>query len=162
MTPETALAVSLAYAAALLVTAVMARRDPLMLRVALAMLTNLALVWLWALVSGIDDAWWFFLAIDALTARVVLRQPAGRWQAVIGLLYVIQCLMHVRYGIGYRDDAITSVYLDTLTAIGWGQLVALIGGATHGRSRHVNGNHLAGGYHRAATQSGGSSMGQTR
>lgn len=158
MSYETALAVSLAFALALLVTAVSVRHNPPLLRTAVAMLANLALVWLWALVSGIDDAWWFFLAIDGLTARVVLRQPAARAQAAIGFLYVLQCILHVRYAIGVQDDATASVYLDTLTAIGWGQLVALIMGATHG---HFYRNRFTSRYRRAFVEGHSARMGQS-
>ena len=158
MSYETALAVSLAFALALLVTAVSVRHNPPLIRTAAAMLANLALVWLWALVSGIDDAWWFFLAIDGLTARVVLRQPAARAQAVIGFLFVLQCIMHVRYGICVQDEAAASVYLDTLTALGWGQLVALIMGATHG---HFNRSNSIGRYRGAFIEGHSARMGQT-
>lgn len=158
MTYDAALAVSLAFALVLLATAVSLRHNPPLLRTAVAMLANLALVWLWALVTRIGDSWWFFLAIDGLTARVVLRQPAGRVQAVIGFLFVMQCVLHVRYGIGLRNEATASVYLDTLTAIGWGQLVALIWGAT--RHGYVNRNHPFGGNRRAVIEGGSARMGQ--
>lgn len=147
---------ALAFALALLVTAVSVRHNPPLLRTAAAMLANLALVWLWALVSGIDDAWWFFLGIDGLTARVVLRQPAARSQAVIGFFFVLQCIMHVRYG-GF-GGASASVYLDTLTAIGWGQLVALIMGATHG---HFYRNRFIGRHRRAFIEGHSARMGQS-
>ena len=149
---------SAAQAFVLVALLIALRRGGPLARTAWALAINFALMWIYPMATGRYSDWLFFLAVDALTARVVLLQPAGRWQAVVGFLLIVQCVMHVRYGIGVKSEQITSNYLDTLTAIGWGQLVALIGGATHERTRNLDRSYFAGRHHRTVAENGSARM----
>jgi len=162
MSYQTALILSAAQACVLIALLVALRRGGPLTRTAWALAVNFALMWAYPLATERYSEWVFFLAVDALTARVVLLQPAGRWQAVVGFLLIVQCVMHVRYGIGVKSEQITSNYLDTLTAIGWGQLVALIGGATHERIGNIYRHYFVGRHHRTAAENGSARMGKTR
>lgn len=68
------------------------------------------------------DPWAYFMALDLITATVILYQPAGRPQAIIGTLYLVQIAMHTAYGIaGLKGDPI--VYWWMLTVTGFLQLL---------------------------------------
>lgn len=77
------------------------------------------------------DPWEYNMFIDSVAMAVVLRHPAWRAQAAIGLLYIVQICCHIAYGgrelLGYPNDAI--FYYDALTIIAWAQLLVLGGWA---------------------------------
>ncbi|HEX7720455.1 MAG TPA: hypothetical protein VF389_11665 [Woeseiaceae bacterium] len=67
-------------------------------RVALALMGNWSACTAFIILSGIADAWHWFLAVDFVTALVVLWPSAGRWQALIGITYLAQIGAHGIYG----------------------------------------------------------------
>jgi hypothetical protein len=72
-----------------------------------------------------------FLFIDTVAALVLLRHPAMRLQAIIGLVYVAQIIGHFLHLVSAWDDV--DQYLLFLAAGGWLQIIILIVGALHGR-----------------------------
>jgi hypothetical protein len=72
-----------------------------------------------------------FLFIDTVAALVLLRHPAMRLQAIIGLVYVAQIVGHFLRLVSAWNDA--DQYLFFLAAGGWLQIIILIVGALHGR-----------------------------
>jgi hypothetical protein len=72
-----------------------------------------------------------FLFIDTVAALVLLRHPAMRLQAIIGLVYVAQIVGHFLRLVSAWNDV--DQYLFFLAAGGWLQIIILIGGALHGR-----------------------------
>lgn len=97
-------------------------------RSALAVLGNWVLGTVFALATGITDAWAWSMAIDTAAAAIILLRPAGRWQAGVGATYCAQIAMHLGYGwCWWRGCADAWAYYDWLTTVAWGQL-ALLGG----------------------------------
>ena len=84
-----------------------------------------------------------FLFIDTVAALVLLRYPAMRLQAIIGLVYVAQIVGHFLRLVSAWDDV--DQYLFFLAAGGWLQIIFLIWGALHGR----RGRLAAGGHRRS-------------
>jgi hypothetical protein len=91
----------------------------------------IALVWalgkLYISNTGNYDPWEFNLFIDSAAMAVILWHPAGRPQAVIGWLYMLQMAYHSYYGsrelLGYSNDVV--LYYLALTVIAWSQLLTL-------------------------------------
>ena len=72
-----------------------------------------------------------FLFIDTVAARMLMRDPAMRLQAAIGLVYAAQIVGHFLHLVSAWNDV--DHYLWFLAAGGWLQILILIGGALHGR-----------------------------
>jgi hypothetical protein len=95
-------------------------------------------------VTGLSDPTLWFAAIDTLSAVVLLWQPAGRTQAVIGAVYVVQIGLHFGQ---YPGGVAQYEYLSVLTVAGACQIASLIMGAVDGDGRKVRsfgdwrGNH---------------------
>lgn len=123
-----------AYAAALLITAALtgftARRklNATIERCMVAVLLNWG-AGMAVSMAGWTDAWPVNIALDTLTAVVILWHPAGRWQAALGVTYCVQLAMHIGYGVrrllDYPADAMS--YYDWLTWVAFLQLL-IIGG----------------------------------
>src|SRR5688572_14699313 len=62
-------------------------------RTAIVLAGNWTLNMVYAVATGITDPWWWFLLTDAVSARIVLHQPAGKAQAIVGWFYMAQILM---------------------------------------------------------------------
>jgi hypothetical protein len=84
-----------------------------------------------------------FLFIDAVAARVLLRDPAMRLQSIIGIVYCVQIVAHFLRLVSVWNDV--DQYLFFLAAGGWLQIIFLIWGALHGR----RGRLAAGGHRRS-------------
>lgn len=107
---------------------------PSLVRTGWAMAANLALVWISTWATQSYAPWLWFVAIDIGTAFMVLARPAGRAQALIGAIFVMQIITHIAFGAsGTVDNA--RLYLDLLAFGGGCQLLILATGAIHGRRR---------------------------
>ena len=140
------MASAIAFAVAMAVALAIVRMSgtPSLNRAGWAMAGNMALVWAAQALSGSYTPWLAFTCIDAATAFVVLAHPAGRSQAMIGAIYVLQIITHVAFGAaGAHGDA--RFYLDLLAFGGGCQLLILATGAIHGRRRKVRRTGLDGG-----------------
>ncbi len=97
-----------------------------MIRTALAIAGNWILGTAFVLATGIYDPWLFSLLLDAACAFIILHQPAGKMQALIGSIYLTQILTHFVYSFSNHDIAAYS-YWQLLTLQAFVQL-ALLGG----------------------------------
>ena len=108
-------------------------------------------------VAGIADPVLWFAAIDTLSAVVLLWQPAGRTQAVIGAVYLVQIGLHFAQ---YPGGVAQYQYLSVLTVAGACQIAFLIKGAVDGDGRKVRGFGNWRGDHNRAVAHGASGMGK--
>lgn len=135
------------YAGPLFVVALMSTTGTgPMLRTALAILGNWIANYAYIWATGDFTPWYWFIFTDAISAGVVLYQPAQRVQAVIGWTYMVQIIMHVLYSISPSNMAQYS-YWQLLTVIAFVQLVLLggwIGGYRYRRYRRSHPRHLDG------------------
>lgn len=97
-----------------------------MIRTAIAITANWSLGTAFVYATGIYDPWAFSLALDALTAFIVLYHPAGRVQSAIGWTYIAQIIIHCVYAVSNHAIA-QHAYWQLLTWIAFLQL-ALLGG----------------------------------
>lgn len=128
-----------AWAALLLLA--MWTRSRMTVRTVAALLVNWALQLIFYGFTGLATAWWFFLPLDALTARYILRQPRGRLQGFVSFVLLVQIAMHAGYGIsdllnGYSWDA-ESKYWTILTMLAAVQALGVGGGLGGGSIVHV-------------------------
>lgn len=76
--------------------------------------------------TGNYDPWEFNLFIDGAAMMAILWHPAGRGQAAVGWLYILQMAYHGYYGgrelAGWSNDIL--LYYDVLTFIAYLQLLA--------------------------------------
>lgn len=99
-------------------------------RTAAAMAANAILNAGFVVASGIEDPWAWYIAMDAAAAAIVLHQPAGKAQSVIGSLYMAQIVVHGVYAAS--GDAVSKdAYWQVLIALAFAQLLVL-GGWTIG------------------------------
>lgn len=95
-------------------------------RTAIVLAGNWAVNTAYCLAVGVMDPWWWFLIVDAVSARIVLYQPAGKAQAMIGCAYMAQIIMHVVYAVS--DQAIAAdPYWQVLIGLAFVQLFILGG-----------------------------------
>lgn len=80
-------------------------------------------------VTGVTDGWIFNFVIDTLSAIAVLYRPAGRWQAVLGVLFCAQIAMDAGYGLlrALHVEADADKYYWALTRVAWLQLLLVWG-----------------------------------
>lgn len=93
--------------------------------VAVYALEMIAAYWLWP-----GPIWaTLMVAVDAMACVVITIHPAGRWQAMTGLSYILQIGGHVGYVARVLNDgsADINLYWWGLTVLGFLQL-ALVGG----------------------------------
>lgn len=89
------------------------------------------LVWAFGILyitnTGNYDPWEFNLFIDGAAMTAILWHPAGRGQAVVGWLYILQLVYHGYYGSRELLGADNSIdlYYNVLTVIAWVQLLAV-------------------------------------
>lgn len=79
----------------------------------------------------------FMVAVNAVACRVITKQPAAQWQALIGWSFVIQIgadLGRVAREINSGTSDMTFLYWVT-TAIAFAQLLLVIGWGCHARYR---------------------------
>ncbi len=104
-----------------------------MIRTAFAILANWIAGTVFVYATHIPDAWWFSFAIDAMAARLILHQPAGSYQAMIGATYMAQLLLHVVYAFSSHTLG-QEIYWYDLTFLAYVQLL-LMGGWICGKLR---------------------------
>lgn len=101
-------------------------RNAAMFRTILAIAFNSILANTYTLATGETSPWHVFMVLDVLAATIILVQPAGRIQAIIGWTYVAQLAMHTGYALnGASADPV--IYWWSLTVSGYVQLL-LVGG----------------------------------
>jgi hypothetical protein len=129
---------AVAFALALMGAGIMAygSRSAGLIRTTWAMAGNLAGVWLGQWLLHDYAPWLWLIAIDAITAFVVLSHPASKAQAVIGSIYVLQIITHVAFGAAGTVEHVR-LYLDLLAFGGVCQLLTLACGGFNGRGRKV-------------------------
>lgn len=102
------------------------------IRTAIAMLANWCAQVAFYALTAMSTAWWFFLPLDVVTARYVLRNPSGKLQGIVSFLLLAQIAFHAAYGInemlnGYSWGA-EMKYWTFLTGIAALQAVSVGGG----------------------------------
>lgn len=97
-------------------------RSRQMLRVSLAMLGNWAVNSAFVASTGDFAPWLWFACIDFITALVILRNPAGKWQSAIGWVYIAQIVMHFCFAATNNPDGIYPYWL-WLTRLAWVQII---------------------------------------
>lgn len=96
-------------------------------RTAIVLVGNWIVNTIYCLATGVTDPWWWFLITDAVAARIVLYQPAGKAQALIGWAYMAQILMHIVYAVSARDSFAADPYWQVLIALAFVQVIILGG-----------------------------------
>ena len=107
------------------------RGDKVLRRSAAAMALNLGLTFAASLFVPWQHVWLAWLGIDGLTAYIILKQPAGKVQATLGFLYLVQCTFHVAFYLNGSPVEALGLYQDMLTGVLGGQVLTLIGGTFH-------------------------------
>jgi hypothetical protein len=88
----------------------------------------------WWVDDGVYLAW-FMIAVDAVSAWIITWRPAAKWQAVIGLTYVIQIASHIGRLAANNPDL--EAYGWGLTVVSFAQLLLVAGWWGHAKlSRH--------------------------
>jgi hypothetical protein len=135
----------LAYGLGLLLSAGLACTShvPGMRRTGAAMIANWFGVLVAVTLSESVTPWMLFIALDLASALVILRNPSGRPQAIIGTIYLFQITFHVAYAL-VGSAAASLLYLDLLALGGWLQLVTLLWGTIHGGGMRYSDHHAGG------------------
>lgn len=126
-----------AYAAGLLITAILCAlswwktRDGALVRSFVAV----AGIWVagasYVAETGIYDPWPLSVVLDVMAAMIILRHPAGMFQAFLGVLFILQIAMHIGYAAAkYQGGGDIYTYYDALTYAAWVQLLVLSGWAS--------------------------------
>lgn len=116
-----------AYMAFLALGALVALRGSFaMKRAMFTVAANYAAAFCYTWVSKDPTPWPLFMALDFVSAAIILIKPAGRAQALVGLIYLMQISIHTGYAIAL-PNADGVVYWWLLTALAFLQL-AVIGG----------------------------------
>lgn len=116
--------------------------DPLK-RTGAVLAVNWTILTAFVIASDIHDPWWIFIPIDAASAAIVMHQPAGKQQSVVGSLYMAQIVAHGVYGalkLG-GESASANGYWQILSALAFVQLI-LVGGWAVGRYGGKLARHL--------------------
>lgn len=100
-----------------------------MRRTAAVLLANAGLNAAFVTMSGIHDPWFWYIPLDGVAAALILIQPAGKPQSVIGGLYMAQIAMHGVYGALKLSGGgpYENGYWQVLIAVAFAQL-AVLGG----------------------------------
>lgn len=125
------------YATGLLVTAILCAlswwkvRDGAIVR----SMVTVAGIWVagasYVAETGIYDPWQLSIALDVMAATIILRHPAGVYQALLGVLFILQIAMHIGYaGAKWQGGGNPYLYYDAVTYAAWVQLLVLSGWAS--------------------------------
>lgn len=117
------------------VAAAIYRRCPLLLRSALVLCANAVACNMAQVVTGTFNPVASFVAIDIASAVIMLWQPAGRTQAIIGRIYIVQLGLHYGHWAGGLHDV--HGYTQMLAVGGALQIAFLFMGAINGDGRKV-------------------------
>lgn len=98
------------------------------------------------IVPDSDWPWLYYAALDAISAAIIIRHPANKWQGWIGLCFLVQFAANIGYGAnyierGYDYDAAVLAWsfngwvghAKLILLAGWGG--AAIAGYLRGRTR---------------------------
>ena len=118
------------------VAAAIYRRCPLLLRSAVVLCGNAVACNMAAAATGSFNPVPWYAAIDIASAVVMLWQPAGRTQAIIGRIYIVQLGLHYGHWAGGMHDV--GGYTQMLAVGGALQIAFLVMGAINGDGRKVH------------------------
>jgi len=106
MTAEIAQAIRMALGTILIVSFLLAlhQRNWAMTRTAAALLGCLIVNRIRFLLFGDSTPFMWYILSDAITAAIILKAPAGRIQAAIGVSFVVELCMHFAYWINLRHN----------------------------------------------------------
>lgn len=142
------------FASGLLVGIALAtwQRCPLLIRSALVLFGNFIACQLAVATTGTFDPVAMFAVIDVASAVVLLWQPAGRTQAAIGAVYLMQLALHL---VQWPGGVLQNEYVSVLTVAGGCQIgILLLGAIDHdGRKRRSSGDWRSD-HHRAVAHGG--------
>lgn len=130
------------------VAAAIYRRCPLLLRSAAVLSANALACNLAQVATGLNNPVLAFACIDIVSAVIMLWQPAGRTQAILGRIYIVQLGLHYGHWAGGMHDV--GGYWQMLAVGGALQIAFLIMGAINGDGRKVHSGRGAGGNHNMA------------
>lgn len=119
------------------------RRCPLLMRAAAVLAANAVACNMAAATTGSFNPVAWYATIDIVSAVVMLWQPAGRTQAILGRIYIVQLGLHYGHWAGGMHDV--HGYTQMLAVGGTLQIAFLIGGAINGDGRKVPGGRAGGG-----------------
>ena len=148
--------VQMLYTVGLLLAVALAHHErcPMLVRAAWVLAANFIACNLAAVATGRFAPVEWLLVIDVASAIVMLWHPAGRTQAVLGIVYIVQLGVHaVHWAADIGDGSV--IYLTMLNAGGGLQIAFLLWGAINGDGRREVGR--AGGrgsHHVVAVQAG--------
>lgn len=125
------------------VAAAIYRRCPLLLRSALVLCANAVACNMAQAVTGSFNPVAWYAAIDIVSAVIMLWHPAGRTQAIIGRIYIMQLGLHYGHWAGGLHDV--NGYTQMLAVGGALQIAFLVMGAINGDGRKVPYRGSAGG-----------------
>jgi hypothetical protein len=131
-------AATIAYPVSLaaLIAFLLAMRDSFDLRTAVALFLNWVAGLVVLAVTPVEQAWAPFIVVDALTAYVILRQPAHMQQAIVGGLLLSQIVWHAAFGWVGTSYSL-HFYLTAVNLAGWLMVATLFGGAAYDGGRKV-------------------------
>lgn len=115
------------------------RGCPLLTRSALVLGGNWVACEVAVIATGAFDPVVWFIFIDTVAAIVLLWRPAGKTQAAIGAVYVMQIGLHIAQ---WPGGVAVGQYLSVLTVGGSLQIAFLILGAVDGDGRKVRSDGL--------------------
>jgi len=108
---------------------------PQMLRTILTIFANWIACEGYVLYTGDPTPWVWFAAVDTIACLIILRQPAGKWQAAIGAIYLGQVIVSFVFGarnILYGANPYTTYdYWLMLTRLGWLHFICFAGWTLH-------------------------------
>jgi hypothetical protein len=96
------------YLASLALVSVMAifTRRSAMIRTCAAIFAAWIANYSYIMLTGSEYPVWWFVAIDAIVARIILLKPAGRIQGWIGCCFIVQVCINMGLGLAYWGEAI--------------------------------------------------------
>lgn len=121
------------------------RRCPLLIRAAAVLAANAIACNVAAATTASYNPVLAYACIDVLSAIVMLWQPAGRTQAIIGRIYILQLGLHYGHWAGGLHDV--QGYTQMLAVGGALQIAFLMAGAINGDGRKIRGGRIVGGGH---------------
>lgn len=117
------------------VAAAFYRQCPLLLRSAAVLCGNAVACNMAAVATGSFNPVAWYASIDLVSAVVMLWQPAGQTQAILGRIYIVQLGLHYGHWYGGMHDV--HGYTQMLAVGGALQIAFLLAGAINGDGRKM-------------------------